>query len=280
MLRTGPGVEIALHFADPRSLERLSEGGADSASRLYFGNEFCDHLIPSPRTLSEALALSRELGLRFSLVTPMVTDSGIDALGRLFRILPDGSEVIASDWGVLRLVRTEFPSLIPIAGRLLCKFMKDPRLPSRDWTKLVPHGVFAPAFLDLLASFGIERLDLDLPPHARPEDFRGPSMRLSMHRPYGFAAKGRICRMGSLHLDQERKFLPGEPCRKECLDYVLAMTRSGAAAAGDLHTFQRGNTVFYRHSDEMEATIEELTDEGVVDRLVVSGDWNENRSAA
>src|SRR3990172_9007931 len=114
MLRAGSGVEIAPHFAAPPSLERLSEGGADSASRLYFGNEFCDHLIPSPRTLSEALALSRELGLRFSLVTPMVTDSGIDALGRLFRSLPDGSEVIASDWGVLRLVRTEFPSLIPI----------------------------------------------------------------------------------------------------------------------------------------------------------------------
>jgi len=138
MSRTDSGIEIALHFTDPRSLERLSEGGADSVSRLYFGNEFCNHLIPSSRTLSEVLARSRELGLLFSLVTPTVTDSGIDALGRLFRSLPDGSEVIVSDWGVLRLARTEFPSLLPVAGRLLCKIMKDPRLPSRDWTKLVP----------------------------------------------------------------------------------------------------------------------------------------------
>jgi len=280
MLRTDSGVEVALHFADPRSLERLSDDGADSASRLYFGNEFCDHLIPSPRTLSEVLARARELALDFSLVTPMVTDSGISALGRLFRILPEGSEVIVSDWGVLRLAHAEFPSLLPVAGRLLCKIMKDPRLPSRDWTKLVPHGFFASPFLDLLASFGIGRLDLDLPPHARPEDFHGSSMRLSMHGPYGFAAKGRICRVGSLHLDRERKFVPGEPCGKECLDYVLAMSRGAAAGAGDLHTFQRGNTVFYRHSDEMEATLEELTESGVVDRLVVSGDWNENRGAA
>ena len=38
------------------------------------------------------------------------------------------TEVVVNDWGVLRLVRREFPGLRPVLGRLMNKMMRDPRV--------------------------------------------------------------------------------------------------------------------------------------------------------
>ena len=38
--------------------------------RVYFGNEFCEHLIPEEDALEQALGSAAERGLRLSLLTP------------------------------------------------------------------------------------------------------------------------------------------------------------------------------------------------------------------
>lgn len=250
-------------------------------SAIHYGNEFCERLLPSPAELARAVDWTRAAGLALSLVTPAsVTDSGVSRLRNLLRRLPAGSEVVVNDWGVMRLVRREFPRLEAIVGRVLCKMLKDPRIPSAQWKCLGPHGLSAPGFADLLSKLGITRMEVDMPPYATVEEFRPIRLNLSLHAPYGFATKGRICRVGSLNLEAKQRFAAGHGCRKECLLYVNEMTRQakGETPRG-LHSFQRGNTVFYRHSREMGDTLRKTVEAGLVDRIVVSGDWNENRGA-
>lgn len=241
-------------------------------SRLQFGSEFCENLVPPPNAIRRMVSFAESKGLDFSLATPLASDRVIRSLRRLLPLLPSGSEVVADDWGVLRLLAADFPALVPVAGRIICKQVKDPRLPSAEWSALYPHGIHAKSFAAVLKKFGVKRVEMDVAPHATADDFRSSHMRVSAHAPWGFAAKGRACRIGSLHRPEGEKFASGRKCRRECLVYAGRMTRD-RARNGELETLERGNVLFYRHSEAMMQTVTAAVAAGAIDRLVISGDW-------
>ncbi len=257
-----------------------AEPGAElSVERVHLGNEFCERLLPTPAQLRSAQQHAGQMAVEVSLLTPLLTDSGIKRLRPLLDTLPDGAEVIVNDWGTLRLVRTQYATLKPLLGRLLYKMIKDPRLPSAQWTQLHPHSGRSQPFHRLLARFGVDHIEMDLPPFTQAEQFQVGELGLSVHLPYGYVVKGRMCRIGSLGQDDSGKFIAGHACRKECLDYVTRLERPQQAAgqAQDLVGFQRGNTQFYRYSQSMEARVVEALKQGLIKRLVFAGDWNEHR---
>ena len=285
-------LQIALTLAtiratslDNRALQRsVREAGLDAdtgsvlrhdpiVTRLQFGSEFCDRLQPSPRQLERALALARGCGLDFTLTTSILSDSTLTDLRTLLSLLDPGTEVVANDWGTLRLLGARFPSLVPIAGRLLCKMVKDPRLPSRQWSMLYPPGVHSRSFCTVLERFNVKRIEMDVAPFAAAYDLESPAMAVSVHVPYGFAAKGRMCWYGSLHEPDAEKFTVVPACRRECVRYRARRMRPMGAAA-DLETVQRGNTLLYRHSPEMAQAVTSAASAGAVDRIIVSGDWH------
>lgn len=262
-------------------------------NRIYFGGEFCERLLPDKKALLRVLSLVDQSGLSFSLITPIVSDHALARLQQLFSVLPDDSEVIVNDWGVLRLLRNNYPKLTSVIGRQLCKMIKDPRLPSAQWLKLYPHGVQSGPFQKLLAQFEIERLEMDVPPFAESPDFNSPEHELSVHLPFGFSVKGRMCKIGAMQLDAPRKFGPGHGCNKECLQYSsitsrgcsseqapsntpLAAQTAPVNKAEDLKTFQQGNTLFYRHSTAMSDTLANALSQGKVNRMIFEGDWHED----
>lgn len=265
------GVEIALAVVDPRLVEPLL-AAEPAPRRLHLGSEFCETLLPSPAQLNAAIAAAVRRGLDVSLVTPMMSDHGLAALARLLRLLPPGSEVTANDWGTLALLRRDHPELEAVAGRLLCKMVKDPRLPSAEWARLYPHGVHSWPFRALLARLGVRRIELDAPPFAAAEDFRSDSLRVAVHAPYGYSVKGRACKIGSLHQPDDRKFMTGHRCRKECLAWSASLSRSQSGSA-DLDTVQRGNAVFYRHSADIVEAVRAAAARGWIDRVVLAGDF-------
>ncbi len=69
---------------------------------VYFGNEFCERLLPRPDELEAALEKMEKKGLKVVLLTSYLTDSGIDRLAALLELLErsDGAEVVLNDWGV------------------------------------------------------------------------------------------------------------------------------------------------------------------------------------
>ena len=286
--------EIAVAVTDGRTLSQLGAGAgplfdvlrlapppsAGPLSRLHLGNEFCERLIPSPTLLKRAIGVADAAGLALTLATPAVPDKGLAQLRRLFRLLPDAAEVVVNDYGVLRLLAREFPVLEPVAGRQLCKMIKDPRLPTEQWARLNPPGLGSPEFEALLGRFGIRRAEVDVPPFARPADLRVGGLALSVHAPFGYALRGRVCRIGSLRFDGAAKFRPDQQCGKECLLWSCRLTRPADRGNRDLDSFQRGNSIFYRHDGNMQQAMWQSAASGWIDRIVLPGDWGEPRCGA
>jgi len=272
-----PDLAVALSEVPER---RAAPAGFDGrlVTRVHFGNEFCDRLIPSPARLQKALDWAQSHGLTVSLATPGVTEDGLAQLCKLFPLLPEKSEVIVNDWGTARLLCADFPTLEPVAGRQLCKMIKDPRLPSRSWRAVSPPGMRAGAFQAVLDRLGIRRLEADVPPLAAPEDFAPLGKRLSVHAAIGYATKGRVCKIGALARPRAEKFTAGLACRRECLTFAAAMDRR-AATADEPPTFQRGNTVFYHHTPAMTEALHQATQRGWVDRIIIPGDWHGHHRA-
>ena len=266
----------ALRLALPPSANGLA---ARPVGRLQFGNEFCERLIPSPTALRQAIGLADAAGLALTLATPSVPDAGLAKLRRLFRLLPEGSEIVVNDYGVLRLLAHEYPGLEPVAGRQLCKMIKDPRLPNEQWARLNPPGLGSAVFETLLSRFGVRRAEVDVPPFAQPTDLKAGGLALSVHAPFGYVLRGRVCRIGSLRFEGADKFRPDQTCRKECLRYASRLTRPADRDNCDLNSFQRGNSIFYRHDPRMREAMWRAVENGWVDRIVLAGDWREPGTA-
>jgi hypothetical protein len=246
-------------------------------SQIHFGNEFCERLLPSRAVLDSALNAVRAARLDFSLVVPPLTDAGLDAVDGLFETLPDGAGIVANDWGLMMRVRRRFPKLELSAGRILCRMLKEPRAPSAQYMELGGHGYMTPGLQALLRRFTVSRVNIDVPPFASVDDLRGADGRVSVHVPFGFTTVGRICRIGCLHQQAADKFATGHNCARECLSYAAAMESPRERHASDLRLFQRGNTIFYCHTPAMGAVVADAIAAGIIDRVIVSGDWNETR---
>ena len=249
----------------------VSDWKDDAITRIHLGNEFCERLLPEPETLAACLAHPR---FALSLTLPILSDQGMKRVLPLLDALPSGHEVIVNEWGALRLLRRSYPNLKPIAGRLLCKQIKDPRLPSPEWASLYPSGIYSEPFAAFLMDYGISRMEVDIPPHVHAASLNNGSIQLSAHLGYGYVMKGRMCKIGSLNLPEAARFQPGHGCGRECLDYVEHTARPTGA---DLRSFQRGNTRFYVHDRTMWDTVYAAAHAGWVDRLIIHGDWHEDR---
>lgn len=224
-------------------------------SRVYVGDEFCVHRLPSPAQLIRFCHWADDAGLELTLLTPILSDAGIAACGLLFDTLADwnpNAEVVVNDWGVLRCLQDRYPNFCVGAGRLLDKGFKDPRTPKPDQRAKATPLVSAAAFdhgaiRDALYSLGVRRLERDLLPHCgylAPEDAR---FGLSVYYPFGCFTTGRVCWPASLR----QNFVPAAPCDRTCEKLSLWLRHPDFA----LPVFQNGNTLFYRYSSAMVSTL-------------------------
>ncbi|MGC8521760.1 MAG: hypothetical protein ACP5PN_07835, partial [Steroidobacteraceae bacterium] len=197
--------------AVPMSLACADLPGAGRLAQLRFGNEFCQRLLPSRTALRQGLQLAARCGFGFALALPIVTDAGIDRAERLLGELPDGAEVAVNDWGLMRRMARGFAHLQIIAGRQLCRLLKDPRAPPPMGSGQ-PRSWANPGMAALLQRLRARRVELDIPPFADTLECAIPGIRLSAHTPFGFVTTGRICRLGNLRQEPARRFATGHCC--------------------------------------------------------------------
>ncbi|HRP97983.1 MAG TPA: hypothetical protein PL143_17220 [Rhodocyclaceae bacterium] len=239
-------------------------------THLYFGSEFCEHLLPSPSVLASVLDLADEHALRFVLLTPIASPQVLRNLAALLPQLPPSAQIVVNDWGVAQFVAEQAPQLTRLAGRILCRMIKDPRLGSADWAHQCSHALDSPHLRTILDRLGLHHIELDVPLFAQPGDFSRLPMRKSVHLPYAFVAKGRMCRPGSLSITGPERFAVGRKCHKECLSFSATTVRPRASDQWD--TIHAGNTIFSRHSPSMVDAVIDATAAGAVQRLVVPGE--------
>ncbi len=254
------------------NLDQISE--PEPYDRLYFGNEFCQVLLPDYRSVDRVMRWCDKMSKPLTFVTPFVTDHGLDKLVRIFEILTQLEiEVVVNDWGVLRLITNDFSDLEPVLGRLLSGQKRDPRIFSmfigelssknEDYsqvkkelpTPLKRHFrrscIDAPEYRRFLREMGVRRVEIDHPLHGI-DVVADEQLKISVYVPYCYLTTTRYCP------DERRRRI--EPCRRSCQATLCEMSNPSMPTP----LYRQGNTLFYRNDDW---SIDRFAESGI-DRLV------------
>ncbi|MFC2062021.1 hypothetical protein ACFLUV_05865 [Elusimicrobiota bacterium] len=253
----------------------------DSTDRIYFGNEFCQNLLPALSTLKKWYYYVKNQGKKFTFVTPFVTNTGLGKVQNLLSFLNrhDNVEVVFNDWGVFRCIKQNFKNLDPVLGRLLTKQRRDPMMlkilscsqktrvifdsdkktKTIIFPKKVPNTLFehyrasiinVPIFQKYLLSQGINRVEIDnLVWDMNVKVNR--KIKVSIYLPYGYITTSRMC--GKLTLTYAA-------CKKECKKYFLCLK----SRISSIPVYGIGNSVFYKSKTPSDSYLEKLG----IDRII------------
>ena len=242
--------------------------------RIYFGNEFCERLIPAVAEVEKVRDYCKKHKTGFSLVTPYVTDAGMAKLDKLFSFLlgnGESCEVIVNDYGVLSLINEEYPGLRPVLGRLLTKQKRDPRIAGLIsgagrprvvlrrassgydiiFSRRVPAGLAAyfketniniAAIRAFLAGYRIRRAEVDNLLQGMNIRIPKGSFQVSLYFPFAYITTTRLCSADPFR--EAKKFTCAiSSCSKKCLQYSVKLKNKNIPGL----IYKKGNTLFFRN---------------------------------
>jgi hypothetical protein len=216
-------------------------------------------------------------GLDFTLVTPYVTNFGLDRLKpllNLLKIIKINSEIIINDWGVLNLINREYTNFSPVLGRLLTKQKRGPRLikllkrESQAWLiksldnpkikclvfqKKLPLDLdpyykgsntsSVPIIHNFLASRQIQRIELDNTGQGLFLELPKRMISASIYLPYVYITTTFFCPTAGC--DQKKKsLLKIKPCKRECQRYIFKLRHRSMPK----EIYLKGNSQFYKNT--------------------------------
>jgi len=221
-------------------------------TRLYFGNEFCQKLIPTKGDLDYIINFVKKNNIKLSFATPYVTDEGIERLEPLLELLNEKlpeSEVIINDYGTLELMQEKKLELKPVLGRLLTKQKRGPRiinimdkLPKPAIEHFKKSNAEVLIFQEFLVKNGFERVELDNLLQGVEDDFSESKIKASLYYPYAYVTTTRFCLTA---ICDKKDAVPGiYPCKKECLKYgPFKLTNKNMP----IPLLLKGNTQFFEN---------------------------------
>jgi hypothetical protein len=222
-------------------------------SRIYFGNEFCQRLIPAINDLGQVLDFVSRNKLGFTFVTPYVTNDGLDILRPLFGKIAEenpGSEVVFNDWGVLRILNEGYDGLEPVMGRLLNRMKRGPRL--MNFMDVLPQSsieyfrscsIDVPLYRKFLIRNRVRRVELDNLLQGIELNLADSGITGSLYIPYAYVTTTRFCLAVSCDVHGKEDVVGIFPCRKECQEYTFYLTHS----VMPVPLIRKGNTVFFKN---------------------------------
>ena len=259
-------MEQSLYISKTANLKYFNQ----EFSRLYFGMEFCERLLPSPSQLKKALSFARENDLDFTMVTPYVTNSGLKKVENLIILLselnPD-SEIVFNDWGVFHFIKENDYPLKPVLGRLLNKMKRGPRIinikekiPATSFEYFMTPNLSIPEIQEFLIKNGIKRVEFDNLIQGLNLKGISSELHLSLYLPFAYITTTRFCLMSSINNPEEMK-IGVLPCKKECQQYAFRLLNPVMTTP----LIRKGNTIFLSN----EQIPFELIRGKKIDRIVV-----------
>ncbi|MBA3037729.1 MAG: hypothetical protein FP814_14715 [Desulfobacterium sp.] len=267
----GKAIKRALYVTKVKNLECYDE----NFSRIYFGCEFCQRLLPSVKNLQQVLEFVSEKNLDFTFITPYVTNDGLKKLDALLQIIENnnpGSEVVFNDWGVFNLLGEKYKNLEPVMGRLLNKMKRGPRL--KDLMGIMPQSTAdyfrtcsldSPLYRKFLADNGIKRVELDNLLQGIDLDLGDSAINTSLYVPYAFITTTRLCLAISCDVSGKEDEIGIFPCKEECQKYTFQHVHS----IMPVPLISRGNTMFFKNEN---IPSEDILAKNHVDRIVIEPD--------
>lgn len=197
-----------------------------SVTGIYYGNDTCEHLVPSSEQLLEVIQYCLKAHLHLVLVLPPLTAHNEQEIRKLLPLLPTDAEVVVNDWGALSLVQA-MANIKPIAGRLLHRVQRSafidelqPKDASTSQLAEQERVRSLPEFSDatLRAAFkemGIGRVTLDNQPLDFDWQMQAPRLHLDIYYPYRYLSLARACDTAA-HYDARNGHFPLKSCPKYC----------------------------------------------------------------
>jgi hypothetical protein len=186
-----------------------SSAGWPAPTRVCFGHETCEHLVPPPDDWLRALDVAARHGLALTAVLPPTRASGEDSVASLLDLLARSgavTEVTCADWGTAALVSRA--GLRPVLGRIMNRMKRferwtaaapvpasvdDPSVLGRQLRVARQSPLLQPPALALAADLGACRVDLD----PVPQGVRVPPgplpVGVGVHVPWTLVTLGRRC---------------------------------------------------------------------------------------
>lgn len=275
-------MERAVHITSFKNLRYFKKKGY---RRIYWGVEFCQNLIPNLADTEKILKFVNQNNLEFSLVTPFVTECGLNSLNKIFRWLKkqrlNNLEIVVNDWGVLECLHTESDGSFRISlGRLLARQQRDPaikkvlekqppfaikgkegkiniivhQLPAKKYQRGIKASyINSPLLQGFLSKFGIDRVELNNP--VQGLNLEGIKFKKSLYTPFVNIATSRFCPMET----RFQKIYRINVCRRECQRYYDILRNRAVPKV----IYKRGNTTFYKNP----VNIKKIENSGI-DRIV------------
>jgi hypothetical protein len=242
-------MEQALFISKVENLKYFED--KDQFSRLYFGMEFCERLIPSVDELQEVVKFVNEKKVDFTLVTPYVTEDGIKRVERLLNVLNEqkpGSEVVFNDWGVFQVMQERYQRLVPVLGRLLNKMKRGPRLmnvldkiPEESVTYYRSPGITIPAIREFLLKKGIGRVEFDNLLQGVDLERCGDEIKKTLYMPFAYITTTRLCLTAWCDREDKVREVGISPCNHECQRYTFSLKNPIMIT----NLIRKGNTIFF-----------------------------------
>jgi len=218
-------MEKAIHITDANDLRHFNK----KFTRIYFGNEFCERLIPVIPEVKKIIDFCVENKLNFTFITPYVTNKGIGGLKKIFDFLlkqkmNEYFEIVFNDYGVFNILKDSGFKLV--LGRLLTKQKRGPRiitLKNKIPEEAYKHFKDAPASSKSMQNFllgnNIKRIELD-------NLVQGINLKLdkrlkaSLYYPYIYTTTTRSCLIANINKREPNVYL----CKKECGNLVFELS--------------------------------------------------------
>jgi hypothetical protein len=261
-------MERALFIAKSKNLKYFSP----HFTRLYFGNEFCQRLIPSEQDIEHVMDFVREHTVPLSLVTPYVTNEGLEKwkalIEKVAKEIPQ-SEIIFNDWGIFSTIKNLSDEVTPVLGRLMTKIKRGPRimnvldkLPPDAIKHLQSTNLSVKPYRKFLVERKITRAELDYPLHDIKLNDIEPDIHLSLYIPFVYVTTTRFCLSASCDIPEKKGMVGIFPCKKECQKYTFALDNPVMTCS----LIRKGNTIFYKNEKIPKG--DELKEKNI-DRLVI-----------
>ena len=235
-----------------------------SFDRVYYGAEFCEHLIPNVAEVRQVYEQILIRNKKMTFVTPYVTNKGLQSLGNIFTYLNRldvNMEIVFNDWGVFRILQRQYSNLVPVLGRLLTKQKRDPlvqqvvferqtpgksyEINSKKMYLYYPRSVSSsirnhfrgslinvPLFQKFLLSNSVRRMEID----NLLWDMKvmcTKNIGISVYLPFGYVTTTRLC--GLINLSYAK-------CKKECEKQSIVLHVKNTPSP----LYVSGNTIFYK----------------------------------
>ena len=227
---------------------------------LYFGNSFCQYNLPSSEEMKTVLTYCGENEIQMILVTPPVTDFGIEKIRKLLELFEKGKEpnIVINDFGVLELVKEIGYKGHIILGRVLDKTIREFRLTDNERNQYYSErgkdymdtaASTANCYSAVLKKYNIRRVQMDISDVIYKKN---PELEYDCVLPSEYITTGRMCLFRIAGQSKDEKYLLNDSCKKYCNFQKQMLTKpinylkfdNDGNRIRELRMIRKGNTLF------------------------------------